>query len=120
MSRAQSPMPTNMLPPIKLPETTDSTPPSSSSVASSPAYDMAPRSRFYDTGSSMASKRSHEETFGPDNRPLFNGNRPDSETYPEAPRKPFESPYLSLAEMGEYRRANGSTRTRVMKAGVLQ
>jgi hypothetical protein len=120
MSRAQSPMPMNMLPPIKLPETIDSTPPSSSSVASSPAYDMAPRSRFYDPGSSTASKRSHEETFGPDNRPLFNGNRPDTETYPEAPRKPFESPYLSLAEMGEYRRANGSTRMRVMKGGVLQ
>lgn len=116
ISRSQSPG--NLLPPIKLPETETASQPSSS-ISPGPRCDLPLKGRFFDTGS-LLSKRSHEETFGPDKQPLHNGSRPDAATCPETPRKPCEPSFLTAAEMGEYRRANGSTRRRMMKGGVLQ
>lgn len=85
------------------------------SISSVPAYEPAPRNRFYETESTIT-KRSHEETFGRDDRPLFNGMRPDIESYPDAHRKSDSYPCLLAPNKveGEYRRANGSTRRRLI------
>lgn len=87
-----------------------------SSVASSPSYETAPRNRLYETESTLT-KRSYEESFGRDDRPLFNGMRPETEFYPDPQRKPVTGYPQLLAPNkveGEYRRANGSTRRRLI------
>ena len=112
-SANQSATPTTVSsPPMKLPPCKEilSHPPSS--ISSSPAFD--PRARLYETENSLT-KRSHEESFGRDDRRLFNGMRPDSSTYPDSIRK-GSFPFMPLPNKmeGEYRRANGSTRTRLI------
>ncbi|GMG29735.1 unnamed protein product [Aspergillus oryzae] len=55
---------------------------SSSSTSQSPSHDLgAGKKFFWDTGASL-SKRSYEDSFGHDDRPLYNGMRPDTESYP--------------------------------------
>lgn len=95
------PLSTMTLPPCRALEA-EAFPKVHNSISSSPAYAPASRNRFYETESTI-SKRSHEESFGRDDRPLFNGMRPDIESYPDAHRKPDSYPYED-----EYRRANGS------------
>jgi hypothetical protein len=70
----------------------------------------------YQTGPTYG-KRSHEESFGLDDRSMQNGMRPDTDLYPSAYRDfSGESRTALMAEMGiemAYKRANGKM---VMKA----
>ncbi|CAG8088647.1 unnamed protein product [Penicillium olsonii] len=80
-------------------------------------YDnVAGKRMLYHTGPTYG-KRSHEDTFGLDERSMQNGMRPDTETYPPAYRDfAGESRAALMAELGiemAYKRANGKT---VMKA----
>ncbi|KAL4737992.1 velvet factor-domain-containing protein [Aspergillus similis] len=108
---SRSKTPSNMitsLPPIQslseLP-TTPSQP--SSTIGSSPANEHGPR--LWETNS-MLSKRTYEESFGHDDRPLYNGMRPDSETYPGGmQRRPSyeRSSLVDGPDQMAYKRANG-------------
>lgn len=82
-----------------------------------PGYENVSGKRMlYHTGPT-AMKRSHEESFGIDDRSMQNGMRPDNETYPSAYRDfSAESRAALMAELGvdmAYKRANGRM---VMKA----
>jgi hypothetical protein len=69
----------------------------------------------YQTGPTYG-KRSHEDTFGLDDRSMQNGMRPDTEPYPAYRDFSGESRAALMAEMGiqlSYKRANGKM---VMKA----
>jgi hypothetical protein len=69
----------------------------------------------YQTGPTYG-KRSHEDTFGLDDRSMQNGMRPDTEPYPAYRDFSGESRAALMAEMGiqlSYKRANGKI---VMKA----
>lgn len=68
-------------------------------------------SKLWDTAPALA-KRTHGETFGHDERPLYNGMRPDTESYPVGQRKASEDNireayYSSPRNEMEYKRANG-------------
>lgn len=69
----------------------------------------AERKRLYET-EHVLSKRSHDDSFGTDDRPLQNGRRPDSE-YPMAYPSTTGDETSRELEM-EYRRANGRTSRR--------
>ncbi|KAJ5166063.1 hypothetical protein N7492_006359 [Penicillium capsulatum] len=76
-----------------------------------PGYENVSGKRMlYHTGPTVM-KRSHEESFGIDDRSMQNGMRPDSETYPSAYRDfSAESRAALMAELGvdmAYKRANG-------------
>ena len=82
---------------------------------------MAPNKRvLYENPSSKLTKRSHEESFGFEERPLHNGMRPDTEEYPSMDRKlsvassaaPFSEPRDEMA----YKRANGKMVMKVTPA----
>ncbi|KAK5708565.1 hypothetical protein LTS12_028173 [Elasticomyces elasticus] len=76
-------------------------------LGQSPTQEMSKR-HLYETPGSKLAKRSHEETFGLDERPLHNGMRPDSDEYPGM-RKLSDATSLfgpSRDEMA-YKRANG-------------
>ena len=93
-----------------------------SNMVQSPSHDMmAPNKRvLYENPSSKLTKRSHEESFGFEERPLHNGMRPDAEEYPSMDRK------LSVASSGAlfseprdemaYKRANGKMVMKVTPA----
>lgn len=112
LSRSQTPGDAPRLPPIKVPEIDNISQPASS-ISSSPGYDVAPKGRLYEIGS-MLTKRTHEESFGPDNRALYNGMRPDAATYPVPQRKESYPSAPRKVEMREYRRANGSVLRRMI------
>ncbi|KAL4936681.1 velvet factor-domain-containing protein [Aspergillus oleicola] len=87
----------NSLPPIRpLPEFTSTSSQPSSSIGSSPAAnDYGPAKGAWETTQTL-SKRTYEESFGHDDRPLRNGMRPDSDSYfgslqrrPSYERHPF-------------------------------
>ncbi|KAL5049719.1 hypothetical protein BDW71DRAFT_175322 [Aspergillus fruticulosus] len=106
----QSKTPSSMitsLPPIQslseLPAT--SQPPSS--IGSSPANEHGPR--LWETNQTL-SKRTYEESFGHDDRPLYNGMRPDSESYPGGMQRRPSYERASLVDGPDqmaYKRANG-------------
>ncbi|KAL3467639.1 velvet factor-domain-containing protein [Aspergillus heterothallicus] len=137
--RPSYPKPTTALPPLRLPEgqhppehghfrsqtpsnVVHSLPPlksisgfnaapsqSSSSIGSSPGIEYNAGKGLFDTNQTV-SKRTHEETFGHDNRPLYNGMRPDSEAYSGTRRASFD-PRAALFGDGAddqmaYKRAN--------------
>lgn len=76
-------------------------------LGQSPTQEMSKR-HLYETPGSKLAKRSHEETFGLDERPLHNGMRPDSDEYPGM-RKLSDATSLSGPSRDEmaYKRANG-------------
>lgn len=90
-----------------------------SSMVQNPNPEMvAGRRALYEVPGQKLAKRSHDESFGFDERPLHNGMRPDSEVYPSMHRK------LSVASQffGEtrdemaYKRANGRMAMKVPPA----
>ncbi|KAJ5682286.1 hypothetical protein N7462_005451 [Penicillium macrosclerotiorum] len=77
----------------------------------SPGYDSVSGKRMlYQTGP-VSGKRTHEDSFGLDDRSMQNGMRPDAEPYPAAYRDfSAESRAALMAELGPdmaYKRANG-------------
>ncbi|KAL2865359.1 sexual development activator VeA [Aspergillus lucknowensis] len=117
LARSQTPSKmVTSLPPLKSISTefppTSSQP--SSSIGSSPGNDNGSGKTLWETNQTV-SKRSHEETFGHDDRPLYNGMRPDSESYTGA-RRPSFDPRASLFDGPDqmaYKRANGRITTRI-------
>jgi hypothetical protein len=108
----RAPTPANhvtSLPPLKVLSGEYSHPPQPN--AQSPHHDLGSGKRLlWETNHSL-SKRSHEETFGNDERPLHNGMRPDMDQYPSMGRKqpdygrlPF---YTDSRDEMAYKRANG-------------
>ncbi|PKX94120.1 sexual development activator VeA [Aspergillus novofumigatus IBT 16806] len=108
----RAPTPANhvtSLPPLKVLSGEYSHP--SQPNAQSPHHDLGSGKRLlWETNHSL-SKRSHEETFGNDERPLHNGMRPDMDQYPNMGRKqpdygrlPF---YTDSRDEMAYKRANG-------------
>ncbi|KAL5342356.1 velvet factor-domain-containing protein [Aspergillus crustosus] len=74
-----------------------------SSIGSSPGNEYGPVRGLWETPQ-MTSKRTYDETFGHDDRPLYNGKRPDSTHHGEMHRR-----LSSDSDSGEftYKRANG-------------
>ncbi|KAJ5491191.1 Developmental and secondary metabolism regulator veA [Penicillium diatomitis] len=80
-------------------------------------YDSVSGKRMLYHSGSLGAKRTHEDSFGIDERPMQNGMRPDMDPYPAAYRDfSAESRAALMAELGPdmaYKRANGRM---VMKA----
>lgn len=120
VSRPQTPNVVQAMPPLKpLPnEYANHIVPSveSTSPGGGDRYDNVRGKRMvYQTGPTYG-KRSHEDTFGLDDRSMQNGMRPDTEPYPAYRDFSGESRAALMAEMGielSYKRANGKM---VMKA----
>ncbi|KAJ5771027.1 uncharacterized protein N7511_003078 [Penicillium nucicola] len=115
VSRTQTPSMVSALPPLKtLPnEYANQLVPSVECTSPSSGYDNVSGKRMlYQTGPAYG-KRSHEDSFGLDERAMQNGMRPDAEPYPTAYRDfAAESRAALMAEMGiemSYKRANGRT-----------
>ncbi|KAJ5717081.1 hypothetical protein N7488_002727 [Penicillium malachiteum] len=96
--------------------------PSIESIPPSPGgYDsFSGKHMLYHTGPT-GTKRSHEDSFGYDNRSMQNGMRPDTEPHPNSYRDfSAESRAALMADLGvemAYKRANGRV---VMKAPATQ
>lgn len=79
----------------------------------SPGYDSVSGKRMlYQSGPTVIGKRTHEDSFGLDDRSMQNGMRPDSEFCSTSAYRDFsaESRAALMAEMGiemAYKRANG-------------
>ncbi|KAJ5794003.1 Velvet factor [Penicillium paradoxum] len=120
IQRSQTPNLSQSIPPLKAMshEYANHIVPSVESSSPGPSgYDNVRGKRMvYQTGPAYG-KRSHEDSFGLDDRPMQNGMRPDTEAYPSAYRDfSGESRAALMAEMGiemSYKRANGKM---VMKA----
>lgn len=81
-----------------------------SSMVLNPSHEMTPGKRLYDAPGPKLSKRSHDESFGPDDRPMQNGMRPDTELYPSMQRKLSEASRAYFGDTRDemaYKRANG-------------
>lgn len=107
-------LPTHALPPLKaLSSEYTNVQPSIECGSPSPGYDSVSGKRMlYQTGPTVVGKRTHEDSFGLDDRSMQNGMRPDSEVYSNASYRDFsaESRAALMAEMGvemAYKRANG-------------
>lgn len=119
--RAQTPImagppnvPTHTVPPFQsLPSQYADVQPSIECGSPSPGYDSVSGKRMlYQTGPTVIGKRTHEDSFGPDDRSMQNGMRPDSAVYANVAYRDFsaESRAALMAEMGiemAYKRANG-------------
>jgi hypothetical protein len=111
----RAPTPANhvtSLPPLKVLSGEYSHPPQlMNGNGQSPHHELGSGKRLlWETNHSL-SKRSHEETFGNDERPLHNGMRPDMDQFPGMARKqpdygrlPF---YTDSRDEMAYKRANG-------------
>ncbi|KAF7622034.1 hypothetical protein AFLA_008583 [Aspergillus flavus NRRL3357] len=89
---------------------------SSSSTSQSPSHDLgAGKKFFWDTGASL-SKRSYEDSFGHDDRPLYNGMRPDTESYPRRLSDASRNFYNETRDEMAYKRANGRMATKISPA----
>ncbi|EAW07578.1 sexual development activator VeA [Aspergillus clavatus NRRL 1] len=77
----------------------------------SPSHDTGSGKRMFWETNNTSSKRSHDDTFGHDERPLHNGMRPDADPYPGMGRKQSEysrvSFYADSRDEMAYKRANG-------------
>lgn len=110
--RAQTPGLGHALPPLKaLSSEFMNVQPSIESVTPSPGYDSVSGKRMlYHTGPAVG-KRSHEDSFGLDERAMQNGMRPDTDSHQAAYRDfSAESRAALMAELGvemAYKRANG-------------
>lgn len=110
--RAQTPGLAHALPPLKaLSSEFMNVQPSIESVTPSPGYDSVSGKRMlYHTGPGNG-KRTHEDSFGLDERAMQNGMRPDMDSHQTAYRDfSAESRAALMAELGvemAYKRANG-------------
>lgn len=106
-------VPTHALPSVKAPSSEyANVQPSIECASPSPGYDSVSGKRIVYQSGSVGGKRTHEDSFGVDDRSLQNGMRPDSEIYSHAGYRDFsaESRAALMAEMGiemAYKRANG-------------
>ncbi|PKY08807.1 hypothetical protein P168DRAFT_314862 [Aspergillus campestris IBT 28561] len=104
--------PLHSLPPLRTLERSlpEFQPPSG--FAQNQSAEMTPTKKtLWDTAPTLT-KRTHAETFGHDDRPLYNGMRPDTESYPVGQRKASEDStreafHPSPRDEMEYKRANG-------------
>ncbi|KAE8135146.1 velvet factor-domain-containing protein [Aspergillus pseudotamarii] len=88
----------------------------SSSISQSPSHDLGAGKKFlWDTGASL-SKRSYEDSFGHDDRPLYNGMRPDTEGYPRRLSDAGRNFYTDSRDEMAYKRANGRMATKISPA----
>lgn len=115
--RAETPGLAHALPPLKA-LSSEYVQPTIECGSPSPGYDSVSGKRMlYQTGPAAVGKRSHEDSFGLDERSMQNGMRPDTQTYNSAYRDfAAESRAALMAELGvemAYKRANGRM---VMKA----
>lgn len=109
--RAETPGLVHPLPPLKA-VSSEYVQPTIECVSPSPGYDSVSGKRMlYQTGPTAVGKRTHEDSFGLDERSMQNGMRPDTQTYSSAYRDfSAESRAALMAEMGvemAYKRANG-------------
>ncbi|RAL11135.1 sexual development activator VeA [Aspergillus homomorphus CBS 101889] len=111
------------LPPISSFDIKSNIPQSRNNTASSPNTEVTPSKRLYwDTtpGSTTYFKRTHEESFGHAERPLYNGMRPDTDTYPHGDRRlpdaGREASYSLARDEMAYKRANGRIVTKISPA----
>ncbi|PYH48473.1 sexual development activator VeA [Aspergillus saccharolyticus JOP 1030-1] len=79
------------------------------------------RRLYYDTNSGTTfTKRTHEESFGIAERPLYNGMRPNSDTYSQGDRRlsdaSREASYSPSRNELAYKRANGRMVTKISPA----
>jgi hypothetical protein len=81
----------------------------------SPGHELAPKKFLWDTGASI-SKRSYEDSFGHDDRPLYNGMRPDSDGYPRRLSDAGRNFYTDPRDEMAYKRANGRMATKISPA----
>ncbi|XRM41206.1 hypothetical protein ABZX51_004491 [Aspergillus tubingensis] len=84
-----------------------------------PSPNREPRGFLWDTRTAASSKRPHEDAFGHSERPLYNGMRPDSDSYPSADRRPSDvhrAALLSDRDEMAYKRANGRMATKISPA----
>ena len=119
MHHSQTPTMAHALPPVKAlsSEYVNVQPSIESVVPTSGGYDSVSGKRMlYHTGPTSA-KRTHDDSFGIDDRSMQNGMRPDTDPSPHAYRDfSAESRAALMAELGvemAYKRANGRM---VMKA----
>ncbi|KAE8391861.1 velvet protein [Aspergillus alliaceus] len=85
-------------------------------ISQSPGLDLGAGKKFlWDTGASL-SKRSYEDTFGHDDRPLYNGMRPDPDGYPRRLSDSGRSFYNDTRDEMAYKRANGRMATKISPA----
>jgi hypothetical protein len=100
------------LPPLKALSSEYMNQPVPSVESPTPGYDaMSGKRVYYQTGPT-ALKRSHEDSFGLDDRSMTNGMRPDTDTYPSTYRRIEAQRAALIAELGDemaYKRANGRT-----------
>ncbi|KAA8651862.1 hypothetical protein EYZ11_004186 [Aspergillus tanneri] len=120
-ARTQNPHLVPSLPPLKsLSGEYSNNPQPMNGFTHSPSHDLnSGKKLFWETGSSV-SKRNYEDSFGHDERPLYNGMRPDSEAYTPGSRRSSEASRLSFYsetrdEMA-YKRANGRMATKISPA----
>ncbi|KAL4873724.1 velvet factor-domain-containing protein [Aspergillus spectabilis] len=112
IARSQTPS-SNMvtsLPPLK---SLSEFPPTSfqPSSISSPGIEYGPGRALWETNQSF-SKRTYEETFGHDDRPLHNGMRPDGDHHGGMRRRPSNPSEFDSDPM-TYKRANGEMTSRI-------
>ncbi|KAI9045017.1 sexual development activator VeA [Aspergillus affinis] len=91
---------------------------SQNGMVQSPGSDLTSKKLLWETNHSV-SKRSYGDTFGHEDRPLFNGMRPDTENYApsrsssDASRVSF---YHDPRDEMAYKRANGRMATKISPA----
>ncbi|KAF7113647.1 hypothetical protein CNMCM5793_003003 [Aspergillus hiratsukae] len=120
---ARAPTPSNpvtSLPPLKVLSGEYSHAPQPMNCnAPSPNHDFGSGKRPLWGTNHTLTKRSHEETFGNDERPLHNGMRPDMDQYPSMALKQSDYdrlPFYDSRDEMAYRRANGRTATKISPA----
>ncbi|KAJ5620078.1 Velvet factor [Penicillium lagena] len=110
--QAHTPHLAHSLPPLKALSSEYVNQPMQSVESPSSGYDaMSGRRMYYQTGPTSV-KRTHEDSFGLDERPMTNGMRPDTDTYSTTSRRIEAQRAALLAELGDemaYKRANGRT-----------
>lgn len=89
-------------------------------VIQSPSSDLAAAKKLLWETNHSVSKRSYGDTFGHDERPLYNGMRPDPESYAPPSRSASDASRVSFYndsrdEMA-YKRANGRMATKISPA----
>ncbi|KAE8350510.1 velvet factor-domain-containing protein [Aspergillus coremiiformis] len=87
-----------------------------SSSLTSPGHDLGAGKKFFWDTSASLSKRSYEESFGHDDRPLYNGMRPDPDGYPRRLSDAGRNFYNDTRDEMAYKRANGRMATKISPA----
>ncbi|CAL5870681.1 uncharacterized protein PFLUO_LOCUS4921 [Penicillium psychrofluorescens] len=110
--QAHTPHLAHSLPPLKALSSEYVNQPMSAVESPSSGYDAMSGSRMYYQSGPTSIKRTHEDSFGLDERPMTNGMRPDTDTYSTTYRRIEAQRAALIAELGDemaYKRANGRT-----------